>query len=198
MTNDSPPVVVRRKRRVFDGFFKLDELTVSHRKLNGAMSADETFLIFERGDSVAALLVERETGNVIAVEQFRAPTLEKSRNHGWMIEAVAGMIDAGETPDQAIVREVLEETGYRIEQPELVATFFASPGGSSERIFVYYAVVTAREKGAPAEAEDIRLLSMSLDELFDRMDRGEIEDPKLIIAAHHAKRRGADALRFNR
>ena len=42
----SRDVVVRDKRRVFDGFFKLDEITVSHRLSTGAMSADRKSLIW--------------------------------------------------------------------------------------------------------------------------------------------------------
>ena len=47
-----PRVIVRSKRRVFDGYFKVDEVTVSHRQFDGAMSADKPLLIFERGDAL--------------------------------------------------------------------------------------------------------------------------------------------------
>src|SRR5262245_33790773 len=136
-------VVVSSKRRVFDGFFKIDEVTVSHRQFDGAMSADKKLLVFERGDAVAALIYNRDLAQVILVEQFKVPTLEKSRNNGFMTEVMAGMIKLDETPEQAVIREALEETGYQIKNPELIATFFSSPGGSSERIFLYYAVVTS-------------------------------------------------------
>ena len=42
---------------------------------------------------------------------------------------MAGMIRAGETPEDAVARETLEETGYSIKDPELIATFFSSPAG---------------------------------------------------------------------
>ncbi|HXE85609.1 MAG TPA: NUDIX hydrolase [Hyphomicrobiaceae bacterium] len=185
----SRDVVVRDKRRVFDGFFKLDEITVSHRLSTGAMSADRKSLIFERGDSVAALIYNRDLAQVILVEQFKAPTLEKSRSNGFILEAMAGMIRPGETPDQAVAREAFEETGYRIYDPELIATFFSSPGGSSERIFLYFAVVTNADKAGPGggsvtEGEDIQVVPLDVRELFDRLRGRALDDPKLIIATH--------------
>jgi ADP-ribose pyrophosphatase len=187
-------VVIREKRRVFDGFFKLDEVTLSHEQFDGSMSPEKKLLIFERGDAVAALIFDRDLAQVVLVEQFKVPTLEKSETKGWIIEVMAGMIKAGETPEQAVIRETLEETGYRIKDPELIATFFSSPGGSSERIFLYYAVVTNADKvgpggGARSEGEDIRLLTLAPQELFDRLRGGVLDDPKLIIAAYHLRDR---------
>src|SRR5262245_34376451 len=190
----TPPVIVRSKRRVFDGFFKLDEVTVSHRQFDGTMSPEKKLLVFERGDAVAALIFNRDSGEVVLVEQFRAPTLERSRNGGWMIEAPAGMIRGGESPEQAVIREVFEETGYRIEDPEHVATFFSSPGGTSERIFLFYAVVEDADRtetavGNRQEGEDIRVVTMMVEDLFDRLRKANIDDPKLIIAAYHLRDR---------
>jgi nudix-type nucleoside diphosphatase (YffH/AdpP family) len=192
--NGSPRVIVRSKRRVFDGYFKLDEVTVSHRQFDGTMSADKPLLVFERGDAVAAMILNRDSGEVVLVEQFRAPTLEKSRTDGWMIEAPAGMIRGSESPEQAVVREVLEETGYRVENPEHIATFFSSPGGTSERIFLFYAVVGDADRIGPgvgnrADGEDIRVVTMTVEDLFEHVRQATIGDPKLIIAAHHLKDR---------
>jgi ADP-ribose pyrophosphatase len=191
----SPPTVIMRdKRRVFDGFFQLDEVTVSHSQFDGSMSPDKKLLIFERGDAVAALIFNRDTGQVVLVEQFRVPTLEKGQGGGWIVETMAGMIRPEETPEQAVIRETLEETGYRIKDPEPIATFFSSPGGSSERIFLYYVVVGNADKVGPgggkaSEGEDVRLVALTPDQLFERLRAGVLDDPKLVIAAYHLKDR---------
>src|SRR5262249_1867809 len=104
-------VVIREKRRVFDGFFKLDEVTVSHRQFDGAMSPDKKLLIFERGDAVAALIFNRDTGQVVLVEQFKIPTLEKSNTGGFITEVMAGMIRAGANTPEAVVGETPEGSG---------------------------------------------------------------------------------------
>src|SRR5262245_21102407 len=106
---------------------------------------------------------------------------------GWIMEAVAGMIDIGETAEEAIIRETLEETGYRISKPELICKFFSSPGGTSERIFLYFSEVREADRigeGGGVPGEDVRVVRRSTHELFAQLERCQIEDPKLAIAAY--------------
>ncbi len=185
-------VVIRRQRRVFDDFFKVDEIVVSHKQIDGTMSADQTRLVFERGDAVAALLLNLDIKSVVLVEQFRVPALvarrrdDPSTSDGWILETVAGMIDPNETPETAVIRETMEETGYRITNPRLIGKYYSSPGGTSERVFLYFAEVRDADRvgeGGGVDDEDIRVVDMTLDQLFDRLAEGNIEDPKLLIAA---------------
>jgi nudix-type nucleoside diphosphatase (YffH/AdpP family) len=137
--------VIQTERRIFNDFFKVDELVVSHEQIDGTMSSAQRRLVFERGDAVAVLPLNLDSRSVVLVEQFKVPTLmgrrrdDPSTSDGWILEIVAGMIDANETPEAAIVRETMEETGYRIRHPTLIGRFFSSPGGTSERIFLYFA-----------------------------------------------------------
>jgi ADP-ribose pyrophosphatase len=48
------------------------------------------------------------------------------------------MVDKNETPEAAIRREILEETGYNVEKLKHISTFYVSPGGSSERIMLLF------------------------------------------------------------
>jgi nudix-type nucleoside diphosphatase (YffH/AdpP family) len=184
---------ITRQRRLFDDFFKIDELLVTHRQTDGAMSSVQRRLVFERGDSVAVLLFNEDRRTVVLVEQFKAPALVARRRDdpaitdGWLVETLAGMIDEGETPEAAAVRETLEETGYRISTPELIGRFFVSPGGTSERVFLYFAEVSDADRvgeGGGIDDEDIKVLQIGLQEFFQRLARGEIEDAKLAIAAY--------------
>ncbi len=185
--------VISGKHRLLDAFFAVDEYTVSHEQFDGAMSPERSILVFERGDAVAALLYDPERRVVIAVNQFRLPTHEKGRGRGWLIEAVAGMIPvdgegkAKETPLQSLIREVLEETGYQLTHATPISTFFSSPGGSTELIYLFYAEVRATDKtaeggGFAAEGEDIEVIEFPVEDFFQRLSAGEFEDPKLIIA----------------
>jgi len=184
--------VITRQQRLFDDFFKIDELFVTHRQIDGTMSSAQRRLVFERGDSVAVLLFNRDRRAVVLVEQFKAPALVARRRDdpattdGWLVETLAGMIDDGETPETAAIRETLEETGYRIRTAELIGRFFVSPGGTSERVFLYFAEVTDADRadeGGGIDDEDIRVLHVGLAELFERLARGLIEDVKLAIGA---------------
>jgi nudix-type nucleoside diphosphatase (YffH/AdpP family) len=190
-------VEIRKQNRLLDDFFKVDEVIVAHQRHDGPMSADERRLVFERGDAIAVLLFDEQTRSVIVVEQFRLPALVARRRDnassadGWMTELVAGMIDQGESAVQAAIRETFEETGYRIDNPRSIGTFFSSPGGSSERFFMYFARVSAAQRegrgGGLDGEEDIKVFQIGVDDLFGRLAAGAIEDPKLAIAAYWLK-----------
>jgi ADP-ribose pyrophosphatase len=185
--------VIERERRVFDDFFKIDEFLVSHEQIDDAMSAGQTRLVFERGDAVAVLLPDVDMKSVVLLEQFRVAVLvgrrrdDRSMTDGWIIETVAGTIDANETPEAAAIRETFEETGYQIREPRLIGKFFTSPGGVSERVFLYFAEVADTdqiEKGGGIDDEDIKIVQFAIRELFDRLAQGSIEDAKLLIGAY--------------
>jgi nudix-type nucleoside diphosphatase (YffH/AdpP family) len=176
----------------FEGFFKVDEVDVSHLTLKGQMDRQKR-LVFERGDSVAVLLYNTDTDDVVMVNQFKVPALIGRRRDnsktqdGWITEAIAGMIDDGETPEQAVIREAFEETGYKVHKLLPICTFFSSPGGTSERIFLYFAEVHSADrigKGGGIDDEDIAVIQTSAHELFHQLEAKQIEDPKLIIAAY--------------
>jgi ADP-ribose pyrophosphatase len=194
--SESRKAVIHKTTRLFDDFFKIDEVMVSHEQRDGTMSPDERRLIFERGDSVAVILLNLDTESVVVVNQFKVPSLFARRRDdpktvdGWITEATAGMIDKGETPGQAIIRETEEETGYRIADPTLISRFFSSPGGTSERIFLYFAEVRESDRvsdGGGVPGEDVSVLNIPVSDLFAQLDKGQIEDPKLAIGAYWLK-----------
>ncbi len=121
---------------------------------------------------------------MILVNQFRYATL--SRGGGWMTECVAGLIDAGEAPEVAIRREILEEAGYEIEKLERISCFYPTPGITSERIILFYAETrgdgpVAKGGGLAEEGEDIKVLELPLEEALRQVESGEIADAKTII-----------------
>jgi nudix-type nucleoside diphosphatase (YffH/AdpP family) len=199
---------IRRQTRLFDDFFKIDEVIVSHQRQDGTMSPDQRRLVFERGDAVAITLLNLDTKSVVLVNQFKVPSLigrrrdDPKTTDGWITEAIAGMIDANETPEQAIIRETKEETGYQISNPRLISKFFSSPGGTSERIFLYFAEVHETDRignGGGLDGEDITVVQMPLNDLFEQLAKGSIEEPKLAIGAYWLKdylKAGADRMRL--
>jgi ADP-ribose pyrophosphatase len=87
-------VRVLEKRWVLDDVFKVEEAIIEHRKHDGSWSTRLRQLCFERGDSVAAALLNRDTDRLVLVNQFRYPTLEKGP--GWVDEIVAGGLREGD------------------------------------------------------------------------------------------------------
>lgn len=172
--------------------FKVDEYEFTYRRWDGTPQ-EQRRLVFERGDAAAVLLLNTDSDAVVLVKQFRLPVLigrrrdKHATGNGLLIETVAGMVDEDETPEQTIIRETKEETGYSIVDPKLICTFFSSPGGSSERIFLYFAEITNAAKSAPQGGdadEDIAIEEVPISCLFEQLTGNKIEDPKLVIAAY--------------
>ena len=177
-------VVVLRRKRVFDDVFKIDEAEVQFELRNGQMSPPVRRLSFERGDSVAAIVWRRDTDALLFTEQFRFSTV--AEGPGWLLEIIAGMIDAGETADAAIRREIEEELGYRIDQVIPISTFYLSPGGSSERIWLFFVEVSGTEQvsdggGLSTEHEDIQVVTMARPDARLALDQQRFVDAKTIV-----------------
>lgn len=188
-------VLIERKNRVFDDFFKIEEAYLRYERFDGTMSPVVRRLNFERGDSVAALLFNSKTQRIVLVNQFKYPAHEKGP--GWITETMAGMVDENENPQDAARREILEETGYNVRHLEHISTFYLSPGGSSERIILYYAELSDDDKitgggGLVAENEDIINVELAIEDALEQIECGEIADAKTIIAIYWLRNRLAN------
>jgi ADP-ribose pyrophosphatase len=177
-------VEIKSKRLIFNDFFKIQEAILRYLRFDGKMSEPVRRLVFERGDAVAAIILNRDTQKVILINQFRYPTYEKGP--GWIYELVAGILEPNETPEDALRRELMEEIGYRADDLTHIATFYVSPGGTSERIMLFFAEVGNSDRvtaggGLASESEDIQLTEVALPELWRALDAGEIMDAKTII-----------------
>jgi len=183
-------VEIISKNRIFaKAIFKIDEVRLRHSLYNGQLSPELTRLCLDRGDAVAVLVYDKATNMLLLAEQFRYPTYEKGP--GWLVELPAGIIDSGETPEAAATRELKEECGYEIQISDLtfISKFYLSPGGASERIFLYYAAVNGQTKysvggGLVSEGEDIKKILVKVDDIMRQLDSGEINDAKTIVALY--------------
>ena len=186
-------VSIERKRYILDDFFKVEEAYLHFEQFNGEMSPLVRRLTMERGNSVAILVFNKSTEKLILISQFRYPTYQN--NDGWTIEAIAGMVDPGETPEESARRELQEEIGANIERFEPIATFYPSPGGSSEQIYLCYSEVSGEQAkykktgGLLSSGEDIKVIELSLAEALAKIKTGEIMDAKTIIGIYWLENR---------
>ncbi|MDA0335161.1 MAG: NUDIX domain-containing protein [bacterium] len=185
-------VDIESRRRVYDGFFQLEEVVLRHERFDGSMSAPISRLNLERGDGAAIVLHDPQRGVLTMVRQFRYPTWEKGP--GWTLELVAGVIDAGREPEAVARAEAREEAGYNVGEVESLGTFYLTPGGSSERIFLYYAAVDATMKvaeggGLPQEGEDIEIVELSEAQAWLALDEQRIIDAKTLVGLMWLRRR---------
>jgi nudix-type nucleoside diphosphatase (YffH/AdpP family) len=186
-------VLIEEKKYILDDFFKVEEVHLRFEQFNGEMSPLIRRLSFARGDSAAILVFNLDTKKIILINQFRYPTYDNG--HGWSTEVIAGMIDKGELPKESAQRELMEESGLTVSAIEHISTFYPSPGGSSEQIFLYYAEVSGefakynKLGGIAKEGEDILSFEISLDDALDKIKTGEIRDAKTIIGLYWLENR---------
>lgn len=147
------------RQLLHDGFYKVRKYTLSHPSFSGAMGPTLEREQMYRQDAAVILLYDPVQDKLILVEQFRCGLLEHRTESPWMIECVAGLIEPNEAPENALYREVKEETGCTLKSYGLIATFYNSPGGFAERTWAYCGIVDASEAqaiaGVKEEQEDI-------------------------------------------
>src|SRR5690606_21016595 len=128
-----PNARVIGKERVFDGFFKMDELTIEQDTHDGS-SMTVKRLIFERGHAVAILGYDPARDEVLLVNEMR-PGLLAAGEYPFNHSLPAGMIDPGEDERTAAKREMQEETGLQLKTPRMSHEgAYVSSGGTSERL----------------------------------------------------------------
>lgn len=149
----------------------------------------------KRVDAVAVFLYNTDTKKVVLVRQFRYAISDKVK--GPILEIMAGKIDGNDSPEATAIREAEEECGYRLDKKnlKLISEFFASPGYTSEKFYLYYCAVTNADKiaaggGLAEENEDIEIVEMDYNDFMVKLDSGEINDAKTIIAGLYVQLHG--------
>jgi ADP-ribose pyrophosphatase len=166
-------------------YFRLDEYSLSHELYRGGYSNVFTREIFERGSVVALLPYDPKYRKVVLIEQFRAGAIHDEKNP-WLIECVAGVVEAGESEDQVALRESQEEAGCEIKQLHHISRYYVSPGGSTEECTLYCGIVDSTGiggvHGLAEENEDIRVEVVDADVAYAWVGDGTIRSSAAIIA----------------
>ena len=163
---------------------KLEKVTFDYQLKDGRW-VEQTRESYNRGDGAVILLYNKENRTVILTKQFRMPTMLNGNDSGFVIEACAGMLDKDD-PENCIIREVEEETGYRIPKVEKVFELFSTPGAVTEKLYYFIGEYKPSMKvgsggGLDSENEDIEVLELSFEKVTDMLYTGEIEDAKTVL-----------------
>jgi ADP-ribose pyrophosphatase len=134
---------------VFDGYIKMEEVTIK----NG--EKEITREVLKTGNSVAAIIKDTVKNKYIFVSQYRPGS------EGIMVEIVAGKIDSGEKPEQAINREIMGETGYKGVFINHLKDLYTSPGRIDEIMSVFYVEVSEKvNEGGGIDDEEIGIVEV--------------------------------------
>jgi len=176
-----------RRRQPYASFFAVEEYDLTFRRFDGSHSDPVNRAVFISGDAVTVLPYDSVRDRVLLIEQFRAGPWGRDDPQPWLLEAIAGRVDAGEIPEESARREAKEEAGLDLDALEMVGAYYASPGAKSEFVYSYVALTDLPDGiagifGEEGEAEDIRGHLVSFDRLMKLMASGEISNAPLLLS----------------
>jgi nudix-type nucleoside diphosphatase (YffH/AdpP family) len=132
------------------------------------------------GDSACVLAYDPIRKTAVVVQVPRAPLIWRGVEAP-LVEAPAGMIDAGETPEETVRREAMEEAGLALTALEPVAACWPSPGVLAERSHLFLAPFRQSDRtgrGGGLAGEHVVASETPLAELWRLAERGELADMK--------------------
>ena len=125
----------------------------------------------------AAVIPVTEEGKILMVRQYR------NAIDRYTLEIPAGAFDSTkESGTECVMRELEEETGYKAGKVEWLITTRSMVEFSNERVEIYVATDLTSSKQHLDEEEAIELEACTVEELKERIFKGEIEDSKTIAA----------------
>ena len=180
-----PRVKIREKKTVFQGYFRIDTYFLRHELHEGGWSGEIKREVFERGHATGFLGYDPGRDEVLLIEQFRIGA-HVAGYPSWVIEIVAGIIEADESPEDVVRREAVEEAGLEVGELIPIADYLVSPGGTSETMTLFCGRVDLKDAGGihglDEEQEDIRVLVMPREEATLRLKARQIKNSMTIIA----------------
>ena len=188
-----PKITIEKTELLSDNWYLLNKVTYNYQEENKSV---ETHIreVYHRGNGAAILLYNSSQKTVILTRQFRLPSYLNGNKTGMMIEVCAGLLDQ-DHPEQCIIRETEEETGYRIAKVQKVFETYMSPGAVTEILYLFVGEYDETMKvheggGLDAEQEHIEVMELPFDEAYAMIATGEIKDAKTVMLLQYAKING--------
>jgi len=187
---NNPKVKIIDIKNLSKAHYKLDKVDFEFQTNNGSWQT-QSRECYDRGDGAAILLYNPAKKTVILIKQFRMPSYLNGNTTGMMIEVCAGLLDE-DNPEACIIKEVEEETGFKISNPKKVFELYSTPGAVTEKIHYFIAEYNDGMKisaggGLEAEHEEIEVLEINFETALTMVLKGEINDAKTVVLLQYAK-----------
>ncbi|MGQ7245752.1 NUDIX domain-containing protein [Halomonas sp. V046] len=180
-------VEVMSREYLYEGFFRLDKVTLRHRQFEGGWSGEVVREVHHRHDAVGVLLYDPEQDKVVLVEQIRAGALNDAHTP-WKLECVAGLVDKDESLEDVARREALEEAGCEVGDLILLHTYYPSPGACDERVTLFCGLIDSGGLGGvhglDEEHEDIRVHVLPFVQVWELLGAGRLDNAMCLIGLH--------------
>jgi ADP-ribose pyrophosphatase len=163
----------REKRLSSDRIFEGQILNLRVDRVRMPDGRESTREIIEHSAAVAIVPVDAED-NVLLVRQYRY-ALGKE-----LLEVPAGGVDGDEDPEEAVRREMQEETGYLPGKIERLGGFYSTPGFCNEYLYLYLAADLTPSRLYAEDTEGITVIPTPLKDIPRLIESGSICDAKSI------------------
>ena len=185
-----PKITIQKTELLSNNWYLLNKVTFDY-KMGDQDSETQVREVYDRGNGAVILLYNNANKTVVLTKQFRLPTYLNGNTSGMVIEACAGLLDA-ENPEECIIRETEEETGYRLSSVKKVFQSYMSPGSVTEILHFFIGEYQPNMKvsdggGLAEEHENIEVLEYPFQEAYQMIASGEIIDAKTIMLLQYAK-----------
>lgn len=185
-----PKITIQKTELLSNNWYVLNKVTFEY-KMEDHDSETQVREVYDRGNGAVILLYNLTNKTVVLTRQFRLSTYLNGNTSGMVIEACAGLLDA-ENPEECIIRETEEETGYRLSSVKKVFQSYMSPGSVTEILHFFIGEYQPNMKvsdggGLAEEHENIEVLEYSFDQAYQMIATGEIVDAKTIMLLQYAK-----------
>lgn len=182
-----------RSEYVYDGFMKLSKVTFNQKRFNGDVLQDVTREVLVRKPVVFLSLYDTFADKLLFVEQHRVGAIVGNcDSYTTVLEPIAGIIDEGESPVDAVIRECKEESGLDVNRTalELIHKGYISSGGSTEYGWFFTGTfdstkLESKYFGLESEKEDIRIELTSLDQAMRMLKTGSINSMSGALGVYH-------------
>ncbi len=178
-------VEVARRDVSHFGYFRTDTYGLRHKRFDGTISGVLAREVFLSADAALVLPYDAARDCVMLIEQFRMGPFARGDARPWVLEPIAGRIDAGESPEAAAARECQEEAGLSLRSLLPIAQCYASPGEVSTYFHMFLGLADLPEGssgigGLEGEQEDIKSHIVSFERAMELVETGEINVGPLI------------------
>jgi len=184
MLANTSPVRIVDQTTVWKRFIHLRTLVIEQIRADGRVERLDRE-VHDHGAAATVLLVDPVRQSTILVRQFRPGAFLGGHPDGFLLEVPAGLLD-DDSPEEAISREAMEETGYTVRDVRHLFDMYSSPGTLTERVSCFAARIDATKRdgnggGVEGEGEDIEIVEMPIDEAYGLIATGGIVDAKTIL-----------------
>jgi len=172
------PIITRKKSIAKTRLFKVEELDLTFS--NGEKRTYERLVAGPNGAVMIVPIIDGDS--FLFIREYSAGT------ENYQLAFPKGLMETGETVEQAANRELQEEVGYRAEEISLMKQMSLAPGYLTHKMNLVLAEELSPSKLEGDEPEPLEVVKVPITDIESIIDRKDFTEARSIAALYLAKR----------